>query len=493
MSATFDDSKRQTIPRFLDYSTASALGLLRTIRKQEEAEPKPRETNVRRDWQSKPSLYSAVDLVAESLITKEFESSDAIKAARYILDKAPPSNTLIRELAHHFLEPVSGEADILATMPLDVDRDRVAYLKKAVRTYHLNPIAWSDLSLCYATLGHVNKAKRAMLAALSLGNHNRFVLRSAARCFVHLDEPDRAVAILYDSGLCSVDPWIASAEIAISEGSELRSKCLSKGRDMVANENFTSYSRSELASALGTLEMNNGKEGRAKRLLHQSLNDPTENALAQAHWMAKQLGRDTSDMVKLEHKVPSSYEMQARHLFYNKEFSEGLRACNKWSRFEPVSSRAAILSSYIASLCLNDDVEALRVIDCSAPATRKHPIMINNRIFSLARSGNLVEAQKELRKVSARVLEKERYTFYATEGFICFRLGNIEHGRKLYSAAINGFSVNNDPRTRTIAQYFWALEEQRIGSPHAAKLIATVKKNVQRLKIFELEDSISRL
>ena len=157
MSGTFDDTNRQAIPRCLDYSTACALGLLRIIKKQEKAqETEVLSSRTRQEWKNSPSLAIAVDLVAEALIVKKFESDEAIKAAHYILSKAPTSSLLIRELANHFLEqPSSGEIEISPITQIDIGRERVAPLRKSVRAYPINPIAWSDLALSYATLGQV--------------------------------------------------------------------------------------------------------------------------------------------------------------------------------------------------------------------------------------------------------------------------------------------------------------------------------------------------
>ena len=104
MSVTYDDRNRQAIPRCLDYPRACALGLIRILKKQEKAqETKVLSSITTQEWQYSPTLATAIDLVAEALIIKDFESGEAIKAANYILSKAPSSSLLIRELANHFL------------------------------------------------------------------------------------------------------------------------------------------------------------------------------------------------------------------------------------------------------------------------------------------------------------------------------------------------------------------------------------------------------
>ena len=496
MSETFDDTNRQVIPRCLDYSTACGLGLLRIIKKQEQAqETEVLSSRTKQEWQNSPSLATAVDLVAEALIVKKFESGEAIKAAHYILREAPASSRLIRELANHFLEqPSLGKIEINPITGRDFGRKYVAPLRKSVRVHPINPIAWSDLALSYAILGRVEKARLAMKVALSLGRSNRFILRSAARCFMHMGEPDRAVTILNRSGLCPFDPWIASAEIAISESMGLKSKSIRNAKSLIKDDNLSHFSRSELAVGMGTIEMKNGSASRAKMLMRQALRDPTENALAQVEWVATRLGANISNIVQLGERVPASFEAQARHFFIKKQFEDSLKASKMWGRFQQLSSQPIIFSSFIASVCLDDDAEAIRIIESAMPAHKNVPLLTNNYACSLARRGEVPAAAKALQKVNFRDLsEREKFTFCATQGLISFRSGDVEQGRKLYSTAVCEFEQFNNPRSAAIATYFWAIEEKRIGSPQATSRVKDAKSRIERFNVFELEDLAKRL
>ena len=105
MSVIYDDTNRQAIPRCLTYATACSLGLLRVNRKQEQVQKtEVKDSNAKKEWMENPSIATAVDLVAEALIVKDFQSSEAIKAAKYILSKGSLSSPLISQLANHFLE-----------------------------------------------------------------------------------------------------------------------------------------------------------------------------------------------------------------------------------------------------------------------------------------------------------------------------------------------------------------------------------------------------
>jgi len=496
MRGIIDDSNRQAVPRCLDYSTACSLGLQRLIRKREKDYRKVGISSQSiTEWKKSPDIDTAVDLLAEALIVKNFESEEAIKAAKYILSKAPASSKLIRELSNHFLEPTSSDKIISNQItPIDVSYANVARLKKSVRMYQLNPIAWSDLSLCYATLGQDEKARLAMRVALNLGRTNRFILRSAARCYMHLKDPEKAVSILHRSGLCQFDPWIASAEIAISESSGLKSKCIGKVKHIVKDDNLTHFSRSELAAGIGTLELKGGSTKRAKIFMRQAINDPTENALAQAEWIASQIGIDIPKIIQLGDIVPASYEMQTRYQYQKKQFVESLKAAKMWGKFQQLSSRPIIVSTFLAGVCLDDDEEALSIIEQLLPAQRNHPGIINNYAFSLIRIGKVEDAVKELKKLEKYELsDRQKFVNDATKGLISFRTEKADKGRELYSKAVTGFERANDLDSAAIAAYFWALEEKRIGSQFAESRIKDAKSRINRYKVIALEELAKKM
>jgi len=499
MSVIFEDKNRLVMPRCLEYLTACSLGLLRIIRKKEEVPiTDVKGSNARKDWLDNPTIPTAVDLVAEALIVKDFEFREAIEAAKYILDRADSSSILIRQLANHFLEqprPRWAEpSNILLVDVVDARRKYISRLKKSVRIHPVNPITWSDLAICYAALSQIDKARMAMNVALGLTNNNRFILRAASRCFTHMGEPDRAVAVLRRSGLCEFDPWIASADIAISEGFGLKSKCISKSKYMIDDDNLTHFARSELTSGMATLELKSGSAKRAKKLMYKALSDPTENALAQVEWLSNQINEDIPEINELGCSVPASFEAQALYLFYNKRFKESLEASKLWGTYLYLSSRPVIQSSYIAGLQMNDDTEAIRILENCTPAQKDDPVVMNNYAFSLARSGDIERAVEIIKKAKSYPLsEQQKFVITATEGLIAFRSDNIEKGRSLYSMAVKGFEKINDLRAAATATYFWAVEEKRVRAQAATLIVEEAKKRISRFNVFELEDLVKKL
>lgn len=496
MRGIIDDSNRQVVPRCLDYLTACSLGLQRIIRKREKDLGKiDISSESIREWKESPDIDTAVDILAEAVIVKNFESGEALKAAKYILNYAPESSKLIRELANHFLEPkILDKIYSNPVEPIDVSYKNIGILKKSVRTYLLNPIAWSDLALCYATLGQNEKAQAAIRVAINLGKNNRFILRSAARCYMHMKDPEKAIAILRKSGLHLYDPWIASAEIAIAESSGIKSSIIAKAKQLVKDDNLTHFSRSELAAGISTLELKEGSEKRAKDFMRQALNEPTENTLAQAEWITTEMGIDIPKIAQLGSKIPASYEMQARHQYQKKQFVESLKAAKKWGNFQQLSTRPIVVSTFIAAVCLDDNKEAIDIIEKLLPAQRNEPGIINNYAFSLIKIGKVEDAVKELKKIEKYELpDHQKLVNSATKGLVAFREGKFDEGRELYSKAVAGFERIKDPYSGAMAAYFWAVEEKRIESEFAGPRIKDAKRRISRYKVIGLEELAKKL
>jgi tetratricopeptide (TPR) repeat protein len=496
MSTAFDTAIRQAIPRCLDYSTICALGLLRTARQYHiENEPQLQDSDVISRWQRTPNAYTAVDLLAEALILKNFNFEDAIRAAQYLLSQSKTTDPIIKQLATHFLEEPSINIGMLLDITEPEDRHaNIASLKKSVRFYHRNSIAWCDLAISYATLGQMDKARSAMEVALNLAPDNRFILRSASRCLLHFKEYDRAVDLLTRSSLYNVDPWITSAAIAIAESVDLPTKSINRAKALVGDDNLTHFSRSELSVSIGTKEMKAGSGKRAKSYMRQGIIDPTENALAQAEWMASQLDTHIVDFRNLGNKVPASYEANARHLFYKQDFKNSLNSARQWCTYEPLSSLPFIFSSYITSVCLDDELESLRILRTALPLHKTDPDFMNNYVCSLAQTGDLPTALQTFTSLDlSNLTQHQALVLRATQGLLCFRTDNPEKGRQLYLESIRGFERIGQDHSATIAAYYLAAEEKRLMSPYAAERTKDARTRMNRFKVVELTSRINKL
>jgi len=67
----------------------------------------------------------------------------------------------------------------------------------------------------------------------------------------------------------------------------------------------------------------------------------------------------------------ASVEATAVHTYYCKEFAESLKASKKWGIFQFLSSRPSILSMFISSTILNDDLGAIDIFNNALPAQKE--------------------------------------------------------------------------------------------------------------------------
>jgi hypothetical protein len=219
----------------------------------------------------------------------------------------------------------------------------------------------------------------------------------------------------------------------------------------------------------------------------QALRDPTENALAQAQWMATQLGTkmgEITDIRRLEDRIPASYEAQALRSFYDTDFDKSLKAAELWGRFQQLSSRPIIHASFVASTFLDDEVKAINILTGSMPAQQSNFLFTNNYAFSLVSSGQVEDGVRKLEAINVSTLSRrEKLILQATNGFVFFRTGEIEKGRRLYRMAINGFDRANAAADAAMAAYYLALEEKRIASEFAKSRVNEAKVRIEKLKL----------
>jgi tetratricopeptide (TPR) repeat protein len=432
-------------------------------------------------WTTSHNLFNAVDLVAEAIVTKDFISEDAFNAAQFI-NRNPKSSWFMTKLANHYLEGTAIDAPELKTV--ETYQLKISKIRSFLDIYPGNPVAWSDLALSYATLGLRTKATKSMAIALQLGENNRFVLRSAAGCFIFNNEPDRAIHTLNKSDLGSIDPWIASAIVAIADGYNLKSRHLRTAKALSGETGLSDFSRSELNASLATMEIKSGSNKEARRLFKRSLIDPTENALAQAEYMKKAIGLDSSLIDDGRKKVYVPFEANTIRYYFEGKYRECLEAANSWASFDSINPDPVIISSFVASTCLEDAEGAIDIIMKATPAQKENLSVANNMIFSLIEKGELRKGVYLLNKLDISVARDDvKLMLKATRGFAAFRSNRPEYARELYRKAITGFKDLGDNRSAAIAKYFLAREEKRLASDYAEALADEVKEEVKRYEI----------
>ena len=438
------------------------------------------------DWRRNETFGVAADLVSTAFVLGVADIREVVEAALFVLESETYAPKPVLDLALYITEGESEAASIdslASSVPAADDplRGQIRDLKARVRANPRNSVAWVDLARLYVSNGVHSKAERAMLNGIALSPNNRFVLRSAARFFVHLGDAERAYDLLRQSSVTEGDPWLKAAEIAVGDMVGKAPRRLRNAiRSMLDNPNFSPWHISELASAVATVEMKTGKESAARKHFRLALQQPTENTVAQATWAKSRINGVAPD--DQHFRLPLSYEAKAYDAYERMEGRECVTECEKWLEDEPFSSRPASLGSFMSMVAFEDYERAIDFTKRGLLSNPRDFLLRNNLVVATAESGNLDDAANEFRRIDSRSLEgMEKVTWTATNGLLSFREREYEKGRECYRNAADLARHQRDRRLEPMVLTHWAREEllanQRENSYEIAGKAEKVAKN----------------
>lgn len=469
MAATDIKDDRRVIPRWRD-SRATAQGGELAPLKRRAAEPADDARELVewkvREWEENRSLPFAADLAATAFVTGEYEEARA--AADFILSGEHKISDSLRTLVLRIL----GLGESVAESPPGVARKAGAALgalrpvvhsiREHLREDPRNVLVWVDLALAYTILGQPRPANNAMETALRISPTNRFVLRSAVRLAVHLDEPDRAHDLLVRAPATALDPWLIAAEIATSSVADRQPHFVKVARRLLESGLFPAFDLSELRSALGTMELHAGAEKRARKLFRASLVDPTENAIAQGRWAAVKLHAFDETLAPF---LGRSAEARAWTYMHDGDWLMAIQESWSWLKVEPFSKRPCVHGSYVASVALDDHARAAALARVGLEANPDDFNLKNNLVFALASQGQVIPARENFDSIEQSKLgDADLIPWRATLGLLEFRSGRPTEGRQHYLAAITAARHLGAADLEKLAWLFLAREELLAGS-----------------------------
>jgi Flp pilus assembly protein TadD len=381
----------------------------------------------------------------------------AAEIGTFLLSGQSDASPMLRELATQHLNPEDIQPESTANYRVQIGR-----LRHRLRVFPRNGIAWADLGYHLNLAGQFREAGRALAVAVQLAPNNRFVLRAAARFHIHHERFEQAQAILNASAATSRDPWLLAAEIGAATSGKRRSRHLQHARTIVKDGVFSPLQSSELASAVGTAELLfEAPRRQIRTMFAASLQDPTENSLAQAEWAARRCDGIT-EKPRLDDRV-DTHEARAWDNFVNGKFDDAATFAQAWLKDQPFAPMPAQLLSWILS-SLNDDYTG--AIDILRRALRPNPNdsgLLNNIAFSYA---SLNETRKARIYIERAALccddddEDSRLIIAATRGLIAFREHRPDQGRSLYLDVIErAMTTKADNRIAAMAWTHLAREE----------------------------------
>jgi tetratricopeptide (TPR) repeat protein len=343
-------------------------------------------------------------------------------------------------------------------------RGQIRQLRRGLRDDPRNALAWAEQARMYVQMGQHDPAKEAMRRALLLAPHHRYLLRAAVRLAVHLDEPGRAHALLLSTPRTQTDPWLTASEISVSALAERNPRYVRQARTLLNHGNWSAGHLTELASALGTAELDAGRSGRARDLFLTSLEIPNDNAVAQAESIGTSVPRVQDRLRDVVDEVPKSYEARSLAAAASGEGSTAVEEAAFWLADQPFSAEPATFGSYHAAA--EKDLElSLKFANRGLIANRNNLILKNNAAFALAKLNRADEAAMRLHDVDvSRLSDDEKAMIRATEGLIAFRQSDPDLGQERYLEAIEQ-AVS--PETRFMAGLMLVAETLRLRIPGA--------------------------
>jgi tetratricopeptide (TPR) repeat protein len=478
MAAFLEDKNRNVVPRWRDFRSTVELGeLSASILSGHRIEETFDLSSVLGDWHKNKTVSFAGDLISAAIVSGNL--TIAREASEFVVNLADNVSSSLRSMAQRMLNP-DFNPSTTSVAPVDLANvnafkpsPEIATIRKRLVQYPSNAILWVDLAYFYAIRGSIERAERAIRVALNLAPRNRFVLRSAARFFIHRGRVDIAHDLIRKAPGYMTDPWLVAAEIAVAMSAERTPWATKQAFALLDDSNFATHHLSELSSALGTLEFHNGHSSKAKKLLKRSLIQATDNSLAQAQWLSLSLTGLAKDLTAGVSHIPRPYEANAGNAYVRGDWEESLKAALQWLEDQPFSSRPAALAAYLASVMFENFVLAEQIASFGLIANPTEHGLHISMAYCYASTGRPEKAIAELALINKQIADDwVLAAIDANYGLVAFRQGRLDEARNYYAEAIRKAALLSDKRTQFAALIHWASEEADLRNSLAERLLA---------------------
>lgn len=358
-------------------------------------------------------------------------------------------------------------------------KQRISETKLLLRTNPANPLALLDLAQHQVSTGRGNRAERTVRAALSLSPDNRIVLRTLARLYVHREKNSEgriadALKIIGKHHRTPHDPWLMATEITLSEVAGVESKFIKKAERFIQDKRAPIAEVSELAGAIGDIELSFGNLKRAREMFRIALVEPNDNVLAQAISQQRYLGISLNQ--PSQRSAASSAQEARTLLAWNAIRTEdALRHAWLWHDEEPFSSRPLqFITTFHAVNCEYN--AAAEIARQGLIADPNDPTLLVNLSYALASAGRIEEAEAALRQL-VRV-SPERYTpvVLATRGLIAMKQAQHILGDAYYTEALDIFSKRKEPKLEALCLAYYARSAYDSEHPNKEAILLRAKE-----------------
>lgn len=478
MSTLFENKDRKVIPNFRNLKKTLDLGELNPNKITTDPFEKDDLASYYKDFLDDKSVGTAGDLISAAIVNNIFNDPIIIEAANFLLKNHSHASQLQITVAKKILN-INGKNeksnintldDFLELRSRPIINDRIRRIKNDKSYFLGNPFLYVELARLYSIIGQKELAIKNIKIAKSLSQYNRYVLRSYSRLMAHFGDLDAAHENLKRSSATKHDPWLMASEIAFASLRDKSSNFLKIGNTLLTSKEFDSFSISELASSIGTVELINGNRKKSKSLLQSALLSPNDNALAQIEWINNKEDFFDLDVAKLN--VDNKYEALTLENYNSKNWKETIKHAENWFIDMPFAKRPIMFGHHAASFFLEDHELAIKFCKAGLVANPNDAQIINNIAFSYAMNNDAQIAFEYLAKVNISSVKEDhiRICLLATSGLAHYRSGNPLIGREFYLKAIKEANEKKNDYYSKLALMNLAREEMRISSPVAKSL-----------------------
>lgn len=457
--------ERNLVPRWRPFKVSAALGELadktptgnRSAGISADMEPLSKFTEA-------PSLHRAADALS---LAFSLTDPTPLRPVVEFVEAANTSSLLAAAAARvrRQLDQVTFDCDD-TWFRVEDRQTAVGKIRDELRRRPRNPTKWVDLALAQTLLGQSGKARRSLSTALSLAPANRFILRSAVRFFIHVEDPEAAQNVLRETRGSS-DPWILAAKIASDEAAGASPTFMKEALMVLSSQNFSSWELSELACTVAHAEFNSGRDKRARKFLDLARTEPTENAAAQLAFESLRGGF----IAKPVHEPERRFEAEAIEASGRRDWRGAIESGLKWQNDQPFAVEPAAFLSYVAAVGAERYDIAEQAASTGRLANPQDATIANNLAFALANQGKYDEADTILAHGPIPQNEVETFVYSATRGLMAFRRGSLEEGRERYSHAVQSCLDLGLTDKAALAASFWAREEVYANTMEAVEVV----------------------
>jgi tetratricopeptide (TPR) repeat protein len=436
---------------------------------------------------SAPSMGVAAELLAAA--TMAGRGDLVVDAASFVVshEEQAPKSLLATSRALIFSRSSASEISNLAPTI-----SRIGVTRQLLRLQHRNPVLWSDMARHYAGVGTraaKTKAKHCMAVALSLAPNHRWMIRTAARFLVHVDQKEEAHRLVARHPLTPKDPWLIAAELATAQVAGRAPKFWRQAKNFLDVKGVAPIHLSELAAAMSMMEIESGEGKRARKLADAALRSPTENTLAQFSW-ARDERRflSISALDDLVDHMSTAFEANYRLKYFSGDLFDARDAGIQWANDEPFAKGPLMELGFLDSI-LDDHQHALEWYQKAYRLQTKPDSHLElNMLFSRMSSGRLqpqLDAE-EIAAIGARLralsLDGSSYHAIANLALWEYRFGDPTIGAARYQEAIRILEKTHKLGSAALAAAYAAREAILAGQPNSLELLRRASTLSERSK-----------